>query len=1289
MSLFLQQVPTARGSVAATIGASLTGDMSSPSLSPARDNLYRSLECDLKLLRSAALKAEQAAGTLVERFGPGNWKDGLLQAKVARSSNTGPVINYPGYIPTSAVSTVGPIHHPVVEQTHHAGLQTVSMGNGMHRDFNNFDHARSGHGHPGGFGAAAESNFSLVVGEIFRNISSSQSVPKWTTWKPTMETESSRSQRNQRNSGRTNKSDNNATHKGPESFGKDKSEAQPQRQHGYTDSSALLQAPNRSPREAARRNKYISSRPIPPAQGLSNIQANETNSVGQFGHLARSGRLSANAPYSAIESIVLQWVEEGCRDFPIALVAETLFTFRKAKEVAVTIKDLNDRYIHLLRSSHAVFKQKADDLREHRARVTKPISLHEPHGQDSHSHVNTSVEHQLALAGTAQSKLPPTTSNTLSRPKRSATHSRRSDSTTSKFEDPGTLRTNIIDSSYYGDPRAKTKVRSGYPQKSILMHHIPAASVTPFGLLLSQRELGSGRRNGSAINAHSVAFQLRSHVVERLTSWTSWTGVSKDVLVVSWSPDGSRYAVGGSTDMDALNIQYNRCNNLLLGDLNNQTLTELPDHHVLRPKPEEIEVGDNSRQAVYDSVDPQLYTTVSSLCFEQTGRWMFTASYDKTVKLWDITTSNAVCIQTLKHSANVDHVTLNGSFSVFATGQRDIENPVQIFSLDSVKDEERAYPAVLHSSFSSQRPGKVKLHPSSLRWGIHSAVDHLLLAGFSQDGEDERHLDGDLCLWDVTRERSIKLSPSAQSVFDTCWHPSLPLFAAATSLGRGHIYLTHRSTKSVIRTWQPLETSSRVMEYECPAYDINVLTFNPRADNYITAGCTDGVTYVWDCRMPNEILHRLAHGRPIDEQDPNRSRQDQDTGVCFSAWDKDGQRLYTGSSDGKIKAWNIYGSSEDALIRDIATFDAGILCGEFSPAYDKLLLGLSKGSIQILSATDLALQGVGDDDGLGSDRFDSLSGKITHVPAKRFAVSEQNYSGVELSRELLNSGKLVMHPIYGAGKGPDYDGPYAAYARPEGSNPRTTELLPDIRVTQLDKTQRLQALEEGGRASKADKEKYQNEMRLARARNYERYGISKEASIEKRHCEEHSNMTKIAGHYNVLFPKGMSHETLGPSKRPRVEKTPIFKGEGTVDNPMVLDDDDDEDEKNHSVKAAALLAKFTRPASQLTTHTTQLSSQRSAMDNEPPKTRQSTRLSTHNPSPLPSDQNSPRKPPASKPTKAKSPVTGHRRSGLNSRRGQVAAEQEGEEASQPAIKEEEVEGDEEEPGSPLNEVDWF
>jgi WD40 repeat protein len=43
------------------------------------------------------------------------------------------------------------------------------------------------------------------------------------------------------------------------------------------------------------------------------------------------------------------------------------------------------------------------------------------------------------------------------------------------------------------------------------------------------------------------------------------------------------------------------------------------------------------------------------------------------------------------------------------------------------------------------------------------------------------------------------------------------------------------------------------MEYKCPAVDINEIHFHPLGDHYISAGCTDGIIYVWDVRMPEYL----------------------------------------------------------------------------------------------------------------------------------------------------------------------------------------------------------------------------------------------------------------------------------------------------------------------------------------------------------------------------------------------------------------------------------------------------
>lgn len=277
-------------------------------------------------------------------------------------------------------------------------------------------------------------------------------------------------------------------------------------------------------------------------------------------------------------------------------------------------------------------------------------------------------------------------------------------------------------------------------------------------------------------------------------------------------------------------------------------------------------------------------------------------------------------METLRHESNVEFLALSHqSSNLLATCQRTLEASIRIYDLLDSKPW-----VALKTTLQSPRAGRFRVYPISLLLGTTLGTSHLVLAGFSEDSLEEKYdRDGDLCLWDVRTQSQFRLQPSSQAILDLAWHPTSPLFAAASAPG-SRMDLTNRWTKSVIRTYTPLETASRIMEYECPAVDINEIQFHPFDNHYITDGCTDGITYVRDIRMPEDILHELRHDKPIDELDTSRPREDQDTGVRFTAWHKNGLDLYTGSSDGKIKVWNIFASPEDCHVRDVAQFDGAI-----------------------------------------------------------------------------------------------------------------------------------------------------------------------------------------------------------------------------------------------------------------------------------------------------------------------------------------------------------------------------
>ena len=537
--------------------------------------------------------------------------------------------------------------------------------------------------------------------------------------------------------------------------------------------------------------------------------------------------------------------------------------------------------------------------------------------------------------------------------------------------------------------------------------------------LLRNRELGltsRGRHVGTVNQIH----QLKNEMIE---PWKDWKGASGDVVAVAWSADSNVYAFGAAAHTNIEDIQYNRPCNLLLGNLSLNQIRELPDHRVDRPRPDSIPSGPNANQAVYDACDPKVYETVTSIAFSPTGDRMFTASHDSTVKIWDISDGKHQCLSTLHHDAWVTSVEISGyRQGLFATASKCVKDAVRIY-----------YDNACYVNFSASRAESRpdwKIYPECLRWGPNAYNSHLLLAGFQQWEQQEDLISGggQLCLWDANAFESIKVTPSSQSVYAAAWHPTQPFFA--TGGAPGNNIIDKANTKTVVRTWDVRNPKRYQVEYECPALDMQDITFCPLNSNIVTAGCTNGVSYVWDWRWPDLPLHRLKHGRPLVDLDHTREREEADTGVMLSLWGPGGSLFYTGSSDGVIKAWDVRRHPKDVLISNIANYDVSIQSGAFSPDGNNLLVGDAEGGIHILSSApcgpranirsvDAYIDLVRAPDGSGL--------KIDHQD------DNPGTEGIEAANSLIESGQLQYHKELGVGQGPNYQGPYATYARKEAA----------------------------------------------------------------------------------------------------------------------------------------------------------------------------------------------------------------------------------------------------------------
>lgn len=436
--------------------------------------------------------------------------------------------------------------------------------------------------------------------------------------------------------------------------------------------------------------------------------------------------------------------------------------------------------------------------------------------------------------------------------------------------------------------------------------------------LLRSRELGlnfRGHRN--------VRSELRLKTTQNISPWKSWKGASGDIVACAWAPNAFNYAVGAAALDNDEDLQYNRPRNLLYGDLNANTLKELPDHRVDRPKPEMIASGPNSTQAVYDACDPMIYKTVSSVQFSRDGCQLYTASHDMKVKIWDTASTEVSCIGTLNHSSKVIDLDVSQQFeSLFATASKSIDAAVRVYypNEDDFTNTQFSYLSFT-SSRAVEKP-QWELFPGCVKWGAAANTANYLLAGFMQWGEVVRgsSREGHICLWDVPTQKMLKVTPGSQSVFTATWHPLFDMFATGGGFSRGRPLSHPTTTRSVVRVWDMRTTglARDAVEFECPACDMQDITFNPLFPHIVTAGCTDSVTYVWDSRKADQVLLKLEHGRPLQDWDHTKPQDEGDTGVMMTLWGLQGSRFYTGSSDGIVKCWDTLRAPEDAFIRNVA-----------------------------------------------------------------------------------------------------------------------------------------------------------------------------------------------------------------------------------------------------------------------------------------------------------------------------------------------------------------------------------
>lgn len=529
-------------------------------------------------------------------------------------------------------------------------------------------------------------------------------------------------------------------------------------------------------------------------------------------------------------------------------------------------------------------------------------------------------------------------------------------------------------------------------------------------MLLRRREIAPNIEHATQKLQSVVACQLDDSFARD----ADFSGGPGDIASFSWLSEDD-FICGAITNSDLYNQDYNKTGNLVIGSAKTKVARAIIAHRIPRPpKPDKANV---------DSQDPWLYLSVPMTVYDMEMSLCFTASYDKSVKVWSASKENQSMklLATWPHKGPVNFVLTSPHHNKVATGSDVPLDGIRVYNLDRGDLNElipRMYSGTRANDCAS-RNLKWAYHPATMQWGACESASHFLLVGYSARPaidvdhghvpEDKRN-SGQICVWDTQTRKEVHIAgPKTQNAFEVVWHPSQVVFVSATAATGDH----DANVKTQLRLFVYKDSTnvfSAVKTFECYGADINEITLKPSSSRafYLTASCTNGITYVWDSAQGDYPIHELCHDESIDQLDEKQDVEDVDAGVKFAAWGRTADRFYTGSSDGAVKMWNVRAPSGQAFIDDILFAPGGISYGMFSPDRTRLAVGDTSGKIHLMKIWDKG--------------FDPKPTYTRSAIRPFYEPAPPVSGGIDKAREFVAKAQIMVHPdpYIGALQGPRY-----------------------------------------------------------------------------------------------------------------------------------------------------------------------------------------------------------------------------------------------------------------------------
>jgi len=351
--------------------------------------------------------------------------------------------------------------------------------------------------------------------------------------------------------------------------------------------------------------------------------------------------------------------------------------------------------------------------------------------------------------------------------------------------------------------------------------------------LLREREMHGLTPTRVARGRPSLKASVHARLEDSFIRQSEWTDASGDIQSISWISEEA-FLCGSTAHLDSHNMEYNKPGNLLLGSSSHDTLRSFAEHRVPRPKSDKP-----NGASMHQTQDPWLYSSVVSTAHCTKNGFSFTASFDETVKIWSILEdgSSMSPVGTWDHGGKVNFVVTSNHHERVATATGVTSNAVRVYDFDKDSISESPYNLyggnkALSQNEDGQKTKSWSYQPATIQWGKASQVANLLLVGYSPRSEtgddadipDNKKDTGELCVWNTSTGEQVVISSShTQNVFEVQWHPTQPIFVAATS--PSGIFDSDK-TKTQIRLFvlNNQEVFMNTQALDCSALDINELT---------------------------------------------------------------------------------------------------------------------------------------------------------------------------------------------------------------------------------------------------------------------------------------------------------------------------------------------------------------------------------------------------------------------------------------------------------------------------------